>query len=266
MISPALLASPESLEAADPEALRRAQAEIVAALGPGYSPAPEEDGRPSLRVVHPAGVELVAVPGGAFDMGLSDRDIAEVADHVDLTSRLAARLRALCAAARPVHRVAIGPFLCAIRLFGDTGASLLTRDDSLALAASLGLRLVSEAELEWLARDGGVTPFTLDAARRREEIDHDDGRLASRFGVRGIHELTWAADEWHASYDGAPSDGRAWLEGDPCGVQRGGFWLRAMQSEEELLEALAAVRRRGRDRARLRLARDLTELAAHAGT
>ena len=40
--------------------------------------------------------------------------------------------------------------------------------------------------------------------------------------------LEWVEDCWHESYDGAPTDGRAWLEeeaGD-CGLRvvRGGSW------------------------------------------
>ena len=47
----------------------------------------------------------------------------------------------------------------------------------------------------------------------------------------GLYDLTgnvweWVQDCWHDSYAGAPSDGRAWEQGD-CGsrVLRGGSWI-----------------------------------------
>ena len=36
----------------------------------------------------------------------------------------------------------------------------------------------------------------------------------------------WCADEWHQNYDGAPTDGSVWLDGDDrFAPLRGGSWL-----------------------------------------
>ena len=51
------------------------------------------------------------------------------------------------------------------------------------------------------------------------------------FGLHDVHGNVWewVEDCWHGSYDGAPSNGDAWLEsggGDCSGrVLRGGSWL-----------------------------------------
>ena len=39
--------------------------------------------------------------------------------------------------------------------------------------------------------------------------------------------MEWVQDAWHRTYEGAPEDGRAWIEGGQIEtrVLRGGFWL-----------------------------------------
>jgi hypothetical protein len=51
----------------------------------------------------------------------------------------------------------------------------------------------------------------------------------------------WVEDSWHANYDGAPTDGSAWLlGGDPSHrVVRGGSW----RNESELVRAAVRLRR-----------------------
>src|SRR5262249_31064058 len=49
----------------------------------------------------------------------------------------------------------------------------------------------------------------------------------NRFGLFDMHGNVWewVQDCWHANYNGAPTDGSAWLSGD-CSlrVMRGGSW------------------------------------------
>lgn len=253
------------LRQANLEERRRALDALVEQLGHGWRAAPLDPDEDSLPLVHElTGLAFVAVPGGAFHMGLSDEDIEDASEHIDWTTPVARWVDRAAASARPVHPVRVRPFLCARSLLdGDQIATLsrgrltgesVGRADALALARSVGLRLPSEAELEWLARDGGACRFTLDAARRLDAIGRDDRRLRSRFGVRDLHRAQWAEDDWHPTYDGAPDTSAPWPDGDPSGVYRGGFHLVAMQSADELLHALAAVRGRAYRTCGLRLA------------
>jgi len=113
-------------------------------------------------------------------------------------------------------------------------------------------RLLSEAEWEYVARAGSTTAYSwgnevgqnrANCARSEEGIF--GGRLpgcgdqwwdtapvgsfdANSFGVHDMHGNVseWVEDCWNGSYEGAPTDGSAWRNGD-CGqrVLRGGSWL-----------------------------------------
>ncbi|MGK3971055.1 formylglycine-generating enzyme family protein [Sorangium sp. So ce118] len=243
----------QRLHLAGIEERRRATEALVEQLGDGWHPGEPTLEEDSLAVVHQAtGLAFVAVPGGEFGMGLSDEDIEEAAEHVDWTTSVARWIDRAAASARPVHRVKVRPFLCARALLdrdqlntlshGRLTGESVERSDALAFVRAVSLRLPSEAELEWLARDGGACRFTLDAARQLDAIRGDDRLLRSRFGVRDLHRAQWAEDDWHPTYDGAPDASLPWADGEPAGVYRGGFHLIALQSPEELLHALAGVR------------------------
>jgi formylglycine-generating enzyme required for sulfatase activity len=113
-------------------------------------------------------------------------------------------------------------------------------EESMAFCAKLGERtgrhysLPSEAQWEYACRAGTTTPFhwgakwisqlvnfnatsTYGAAPKgvvRRETSQLDQFLANRWGLLDLHGNVWewCLDEWHSSYDGAPKDGRAWLE------------------------------------------------------
>jgi len=111
-------------------------------------------------------------------------------------------------------------------------------------------RLPTEAEWEYAARAGTITPFSTgdciatDQANYNgyplDECDESEPRgktlavgsfLANAFGLQDMHGNVW---EWtedcsHGGYTDAPNDGRAWFEGAgaECGerVIRGGSWF-----------------------------------------
>jgi formylglycine-generating enzyme required for sulfatase activity len=124
-------------------------------------------------------------------------------------------------------------------------------------------RLPSEAEWEYACRSGTDTPFhfgvtiTTDIANysgvdweyqgricskgayglapqgldRRETLDVGSFGVANPFGLYDLHGQVreWCQDCWHSSYEGAPTDGSAWMSNDPNGdcnlrIVRGGSW------------------------------------------
>ncbi len=114
-------------------------------------------------------------------------------------------------------------------------------------------RLPSEAEWEYACRAGTTTPFHFGEmitpglanynvssaynkgpkGQYRKETTPVGSFPANGFGLCDMHGNVWewCADHWHENYEGAPTDGSAWLEKDSkLHVQRGGFWKRRPKS------------------------------------
>ncbi len=109
-------------------------------------------------------------------------------------------------------------------------------------------RLPSEAEWEYACRAGTTTPFyfgetiTGELANYRSRETYADeykgeyrqqttpvGQFPpNAFGLYDMHGNVWewCADTWHDNYDGAPTDGSAWIENgdDNRSPPRGGCW------------------------------------------
>ncbi|NEO98077.1 MAG: formylglycine-generating enzyme family protein [Symploca sp. SIO2E9] len=99
-------------------------------------------------------------------------------------------------------------------------------------------RLPTEAEWEYACRAGTTTPYHFGESISPELANFDENikgttpvgsfKVANKFGLYDMHGNVWewCADHWHDNYEGAPSDGQAWLnDGNYTGaVVRGGAW------------------------------------------
>jgi formylglycine-generating enzyme required for sulfatase activity len=131
---------------------------------------------------------------------------------------------------------------------GQRPVIFVTWDDAQRYAAWLSkmtgkpYRLLTEAEYEYAARAGGQTAYPWgddigmnNANCRGCGSKWDDSQTAPVGSFKpnafGLYDMIgniyqWVEDCVHSNYDGAPTDGSAWIEGGNCTyhIDRGGSW------------------------------------------
>ena len=108
--------------------------------------------------------------------------------------------------------------------------------------------LPSEAQWEYSCRAGTTTPFSFGETLTPDLANYDGNNTyasgpkavyrnitsdvgsfpANGWGLHDMHGNVWewCLDLWHATYKGAPADGRAWMiGGGPHRLLRGGSWV-----------------------------------------
>ena len=133
--------------------------------------------------------------------------------------------------------------------------------DAMAFCQRLRLRtgknytLPSEAQWEYACRAGTTTPFHWGATINTNLANYDGSEVygdgekgkhrqqtvdiasfpANPWGLHDMHGNVWewCADQWHNNYEGAPEDGRAWIDNEAnenknnmnIRLLRGGSWF-----------------------------------------
>lgn len=244
---------------------------MARALGPAWT-LPHSDTSFESLGHQPTGVAFAIVPGGAFDMGLTEADEWAVKEGLGWDPEISDTLADARPRVSPSHRVHVSAFLVARDPLTHSDVERLSagrhkgiyayqvgRMEALTLATQYGLRLPSEAEYEWLMREAGTTSFAFDALQRTKVSGNDTETWLTRFGLRRPFGTCWCADDYHDSYDGAPSSSEPWMGGDPCGLARpSGAEPELVEESEQALGLLACWRTsRGHGTARVRFAMDI---------
>jgi len=195
--------------------------------------------------------EMVSIPGGTFRMG----DLSGVGDDDELPVRTVT----VPAFKLSKHEVTFAQWDACVADGGCNGYSLydigrgnqpviqVSWDDAHSFIRWLNsktdgnYRLPTEAEWEYAARAGTTKEYSWgdDIGSNRANCDNDycgdsykyiapvGSFPANPWGLHDMHGNVWewVQDCWNYGYEGAPTDGSAWTDGD-CGqrVFRGGSW------------------------------------------
>jgi formylglycine-generating enzyme required for sulfatase activity len=211
-----------------------------------------------------ATLEMVGIPGGSFMMGAPETEAGRHPDEgpphrVDVSPFWMGRFEIT----QKQWVAVMGRFLTEPGFRGDElPVEKVSWDDAQEFLRALNrklrlhnkgrqyqYRLPSEAEWEYAARAGTTTPFAFGAtitsqvvnynsfypyasaprvARELETIEVGSLGAANAFGLFDMHGNVWewCEDVYHNDYNGAPTDGSAWLNGGDQRdrTMRGGSW------------------------------------------
>jgi formylglycine-generating enzyme required for sulfatase activity/class 3 adenylate cyclase len=247
--SPQLQSASPPADANAKEPVQPSKAAVPATPAPSASPAEKQaalQGAPAKQATGAVREPIMnMLPGGTFSMG-SNEDASEKPVH-----RVTVKPFAIGR-----YPVAVGEWnqcaaakACAFTATGRDDAPITNVSWSdakqfvtwLAGATKKPYRLPTEAEWEYAARGGTQTKYwwgddiQAGMANCKNCTDVTSAEQPIRVGnfkanPFGLYDMgggvdQWVEDCWHKNYQGAPSDGSAWIEGD-CGshVIRSGSW------------------------------------------
>jgi len=189
--------------------------------------------------------EMASIPGGTFAMGSDDDPSEKPIHHVTIKpfaiSKFPVTVREwnACVAAKGCTYVPIGKDDAAVANLSWADAQQFV--EWLSNVTQKPFRLPSEAEWEYAARGGTRTKFwwgdqlQADMANCKgcnEPYDTSKPQKVGSFKPNpfGLYDMggnidQWVADCWHKNYQGAPSDGSAWVDNNYLShVIRSGSW------------------------------------------
>lgn len=256
-----LLVRPESQLARPSPAVSSPPVDVAKTVPPPIAPqaapkapttaaAPATKQQPSLQPIKEP--EMISLPGGSFAMGSND-DITEKPVHQVAIKPFAigkypvtVREWNECTAAKACGFVAVDR--------EDAPVTDVNWNDARQFAAWLTqmtgktYRLPSEAEWEYAARGGTQTRYWWGDQFRPGMVNcknciegaavEQPMKVGSlKANPFGLHDMgggvdQWVEDCWHKNYQGAPSDGSAWVSDGDCSsrVIRSGSWRNDMRS------------------------------------
>ena len=190
----------------------------------------------------PPGLVWVPIPSGTYEMGCSPGDgTCESFENSSHPVTVSAFEMTETEITQGQYLAVTGSNPSLHAGCGDCPVEQVTWYQAKAFCEAIGGRLPSEAEWEYAARGGTVTPWTCGDATSSCLSDiawysGNEGGASNPVKGKGVNGFglydmlgnvwEWVEDCWHGDYMGAPSSGIVWTDGADCTyrVLRGGSW------------------------------------------